>query len=261
MIKIRHMRILQSGANNGFQEGMFRNLHLLQKVPLWKKAKLSKKSELLSIPSCGLQSSTAMAASMVLRRIDRTLRAGRCVARITPLHAGFGQGTAAVQEGARSFPTTGVYEAQEKSQKLEPCEEEVNVVFVDRSGQQIPVKAKVGENVLHLAHRYEIELEGACEASLACSTCHVYVSADHRDKLPDPDESMLFFFEASACAHHVDDRIPHREEDMLDMAPLLQENSRLGCQVILSKELEGAVFTLPKITRNFYVDGHVPKPH
>ncbi|XP_069483010.1 ferredoxin-2, mitochondrial isoform X4 [Ambystoma mexicanum] len=240
MIKIRHMRILQSGANNGFQEGMFRNLHLLQKVPLWKKAKLSKKSELLSIPSCGLQSSTAMAASMVLRRIDRTLRAGRCVARITPLHAGFGQGTAAVQEGARSFPTTGVYEAQEKSQKLEPCEEEVNVVFVDRSGQQIPVKAKVGENVLHLAHRYEIELEGACEASLACSTCHVYVSADHRDKLPDPDE---------------------REEDMLDMAPLLQENSRLGCQVILSKELEGAVFTLPKITRNFYVDGHVPKPH
>ncbi|KAL7988296.1 hypothetical protein Chor_007215 [Crotalus horridus] len=81
---------------------------------------------------------------------------------------------------------------------------------------------------------------GACEASLACSTCHVYVSHDFVDKLPMPDE---------------------REEDMLDMAPLLQENSRLGCQIILSKELEGAVFTLPKITRNFYVDGHVPKPH
>lgn len=54
---------------------------------------------------------------------------------------------------------------------------------------------------------------------------------------------------------------PPREEDMLDMAPLLQENSRLGCQIVLSKELEGAAFTLPKITRNFYVDGHVPKPH
>ncbi|XP_078242732.1 ferredoxin-2, mitochondrial isoform X2 [Pogona vitticeps] len=80
----------------------------------------------------------------------------------------------------------------------------------------------------------------ACEASLACSTCHVYVSHDFLDKLPTPDE---------------------REDDMLDMAPLLQENSRLGCQIILSKELEGAEFTLPKITRNFYVDGHVPKPH
>ncbi|XP_036985013.1 ferredoxin-2, mitochondrial isoform X2 [Artibeus jamaicensis] len=81
---------------------------------------------------------------------------------------------------------------------------------------------------------------GACEASLACSTCHVYVSEDHLDLLPSPDE---------------------REDDMLDMAPLLQENSRLGCQITLTPELEGAEFTLPKITRNFYVDGHVPKPH
>ena len=52
-----------------------------------------------------------------------------------------------------------------------------------------------------------------------------------------------------------------REDDMLDMAPLIQENSRLGCQIVLTPELEGAEFTLPKITRNFYVDGHVPKPH
>ncbi|EPQ03316.1 Adrenodoxin-like protein, mitochondrial [Myotis brandtii] len=116
----------------------------------------------------------------------------------------------------------------------------VNVVFVDRSGQRIPVRGRVGDNVLHLAQRHGVDLEGACEASLACSTCHVYVSEDHLDFLPSPDE---------------------REDDMLDMAPLLQENSRLGCQIILTPELEGAEFTLPKITRNFYVDGHVPKPH
>lgn len=35
----------------------------------------------------------------------------------------------------------------------------------------------------------------------------------------------------------------------------------LGCQIILTKEMEGMVLTLPKVTRNFYVDGHVPKPH
>ena len=52
-----------------------------------------------------------------------------------------------------------------------------------------------------------------------------------------------------------------REDDMLDMASSLQENSRLGCQIILTKELEGIELTLPKTTRNFYVDGHVPKPH
>lgn len=52
-----------------------------------------------------------------------------------------------------------------------------------------------------------------------------------------------------------------REEDLLDLAPFLQETSRLGCQVILTKELDGVTVTLPKATRNFYVDGHTPQPH
>ncbi|KAM9514117.1 ferredoxin-2, mitochondrial [Guaruba guarouba] len=116
----------------------------------------------------------------------------------------------------------------------------VNVVFVDRTGREVPVQGRVGDNVLHLAQRNGLELEGACEASLACSTCHVYVSAPHFDRIPAPDE---------------------REEDLLDQAPLLQENSRLGCQILLSPALEGARFALPRLTRNFYVDGHVPKPH
>lgn len=48
---------------------------------------------------------------------------------------------------------------------------------------------------------------------------------------------------------------------MLDMAPMLQENSRLGCQIVFTPELDGIELTLPKVTRNFYVDGHVPAPH
>jgi ferredoxin len=51
------------------------------------------------------------------------------------------------------------------------------------------------------------------------------------------------------------------EEDMLDMAFGLRETSRLGCQVIVTEEMEGLVVEMPKATRNFYVDGHVPKPH
>lgn len=50
-------------------------------------------------------------------------------------------------------------------------------------------------------------MEGACEASLACTTCHVYVNSDHFDKLPASEE---------------------KEDDLLDMAPFLKENSRLG---------------------------------
>ncbi|KAM5192674.1 ferredoxin-2, mitochondrial [Mantella aurantiaca] len=144
------------------------------------------------------------------------------------------------EDGCRTFHTTAAAQSEVADPASEPCEETVDVVFVDRDGQRIPVKGKVGESVLYLAHRYAIDLEGACESSLACSTCHVYVSTEFFDQLPQPDE---------------------REDDMLDMAPLLQENSRLGCQIILAKELNGAEFTLPKVTRNFYVDGHVPKPH
>ncbi|XP_062304452.1 ferredoxin-2, mitochondrial [Osmerus eperlanus] len=135
--------------------------------------------------------------------------------------------------------SNGLYHDEGRTNAEDP-DDVVNVVYIDRSGQRIPVKAKVGDNVLYLAHKHGIELEGACEASLACSTCHVYVSGDHCEKLPEPEES---------------------EDDMLDMAPLLQENSRLGCQIVLTQELEGIELTLPKVTRNFYVDGHVPKPH
>eukprot|EP01101_Sappina_pedata_P008525 TRINITY_DN4751_c0_g1_i1.p2 TRINITY_DN4751_c0_g1~~TRINITY_DN4751_c0_g1_i1.p2 ORF type:complete len:162 (-),score=52.04 TRINITY_DN4751_c0_g1_i1:102-587(-) len=119
-------------------------------------------------------------------------------------------------------------------------EEIVNVTFIDRQGKSIPLKAKVGDNVLYLAHRHAIELEGACEASCACSTCHVYVDEDHLDLIPEPTEE---------------------EDDMLDQAPSLKSNSRLGCQIILTKEMDGIILQMPRITRNFYVDGHVPKPH
>ena len=116
----------------------------------------------------------------------------------------------------------------------------VNITYIDRENNHITVRGKVGDNVLYLAHQHKIDLEGACEASLACSTCHVYVNADFLNKLDEPLEE---------------------EEDMLDMAPFLQDNSRLGCQIVLKKELDGITVQLPKVTRNFYVDGHVPKPH
>jgi ferredoxin len=60
------------------------------------------------------------------------------------------------------------------------------------------------------------------------------------------------------------DKLPEaseEEEDMLDMAFGLTETSRLGCQIIVSKDMNGITVHMPKATRNFYVDGHVPKPH
>ncbi|CAL8082754.1 unnamed protein product [Calicophoron daubneyi] len=119
-------------------------------------------------------------------------------------------------------------------------EEIVHVNVIGRDGVKRTVTGKVGDNLMYLIRHYGIEVEGACEASLACSTCHVYIGDPFLDRLPPPVEA---------------------EEDMLDQAVFLKENSRLSCQVILTKELDGIEVTLPKATRNFYVDGHVPKPH
>lgn len=93
---------------------------------------------------------------------------------------------------------------------------------------------------MRVAQKNDVELEGACEASIACSTCHVILSPDVFDCQEEASEE---------------------EEDMLDMAFGLTETSRLGCQIIVSKTMEGSKVTLPKATRNFYVDGHVPQPH
>lgn len=119
-------------------------------------------------------------------------------------------------------------------------EDIVNVTYVDKDGNKKQVQGKVGDNLMYLAHRHEIEMEGACEASLACTTCHCYVQGEYLSKLPAPEE---------------------KEDDLLDLAPFLKDNSRLGCQIILNKELDGIEVHLPKATRNFYVDGHKPKPH
>lgn len=103
------------------------------------------------------------------------------------------------------------------------------MVFVERDGTAKEVDAPLGLSVLEIAHRHGVDIEGACEGSLACSTCHVVVDAGWFAKLAKPTED---------------------EEDMLDLAFDLQETSRLGCQIVMTAELDGLVVKLPAGTRN-----------
>ena len=80
----------------------------------------------------------------------------------------------------------------------------MNITYIDKHGKETKVRGKIGDNALYLAHRYGVEMEGACEASLACTTCHVYVLGEYLEKLLEAEE---------------------KEEDLLDMAPYLKENS------------------------------------
>ncbi|MBL9029240.1 MAG: ferredoxin family 2Fe-2S iron-sulfur cluster binding protein [Caedimonas sp.] len=103
------------------------------------------------------------------------------------------------------------------------------MTFVTPQGERIVVEAPIGLSVLEIAHQNNIDLEGACEGSLACSTCHVIVDPEWYDTLPEAQEE---------------------EEDMLDLAFGLTHTSRLGCQIIMKEELDGLVVTLPSATRN-----------
>jgi 2Fe-2S ferredoxin len=107
------------------------------------------------------------------------------------------------------------------------------MTFVDAGGARREVDAPVGLSVLDIAHRNDIDIEGACEGSLACSTCHVIIDPDDYRRLPDASED---------------------EEDMLDLAFGLTPSSRLGCQIIMTESLDGLTVTLPREIRNLLLD-------
>ena len=98
------------------------------------------------------------------------------------------------------------------------------MVFIETDGTRREVDAPVGLSILEVARRHDIDLEGACEGSLACSTCHVIVTPEWYDLLPDAAED---------------------EEDMLDLAFGLTKTSRLGCQIRMAPELDGLTVKLP----------------
>ncbi|KAI7823368.1 2Fe-2S ferredoxin-type domain-containing protein [Gamsiella multidivaricata] len=103
------------------------------------------------------------------------------------------------------------------------------VNFIMQDGEEITVQAHEGESLLDAAWANDIDIEGACEASLACSTCHLILDTESYSKLEEPTDE---------------------ENDMLDLAFGLTDTSRLGCQVLMNKELDGIVAKLPAITRN-----------
>ena len=103
------------------------------------------------------------------------------------------------------------------------------MTFIERDGTRREVDAPLGLSVLEIAHKHGVDIEGACEGSLACSTCHVIVDPAWYGRLA---------------------RATEDEEDMLDLAFGLEETSRLGCQIVMAEALDGLVVRLPAGSRN-----------
>lgn len=103
------------------------------------------------------------------------------------------------------------------------------VIFITDDNKETIVNAPEGLSILEIAHQNNIDLEGACEGSLACATCHVILEEETYEKLGTPSEA---------------------ESDMLDLAFGLTLTSRLGCQIIMTQELDGIRIRIPSMNRN-----------
>ena len=86
-------------------------------------------------------------------------------------------------------------------------------------------KIESNKTILDLSRIENLPIEGSCDGSMACSTCHVIIHKDWLGMLPKP------------C---IDER------EMLSLLPDYTENSRLGCQIVITDKLEGLRFRLPK---------------
>ncbi|XP_041051878.1 ferredoxin 1b [Carcharodon carcharias] len=127
----------------------------------------------------------------------------------------------AVNQQKRFFSLSTVSEANSRS------DEKVIVHFINRGNEKLTAVAKEGESLLDVVvnHNLDIDGFGACEGTLACSTCHVIFDKEIFENL---------------------DEISDEEMDMLDLAFGLTNTSRLGCQICLKKSLNGITVKVPK---------------
>lgn len=113
--------------------------------------------------------------------------------------------------------------------KLPELGKALHITFITKDGNQVKCEVAEGDNLMDIAQHFGLDVEGACGGSCACSTCHMIIDPDFYDAIPEPSDD---------------------ENDMLDLAFGLTETSRLGCQVIMTPELNGVRVALPAMTRN-----------
>jgi len=103
-----------------------------------------------------------------------------------------------------------------------------NITYEVGDGSKHTVPVKDGDNLLDVVINNDIDIDGfgACEGTLACSTCHIVFTEEDFAKL--------------------DDEATDEELDMLDLAYGLTDTSRLGCQVCMTKELDGITVLVPE---------------
>ncbi len=105
-------------------------------------------------------------------------------------------------------------------------EEHITIKVTDREGteHELQVPLGIGLNLMEACRSYELPVEGTCGGMALCASCHMYIESDH--ELSEASED---------------------EEDMLDQAFFVEDNSRLGCQIRISADIDGLEIKLAPV--------------
>lgn len=103
------------------------------------------------------------------------------------------------------------------------------ITVIQKDGVEKTIEAEDGWSLMEILRDAGFaEIEGACGGSMACATCHMYIHPDWEDKVTAQDNEKT-----------------EEEEDILDIAFDLHDQSRLGCQIRMSNDLDGLVIAIP----------------
>ena len=102
-------------------------------------------------------------------------------------------------------------------------ENTINIIIIDRDGgkHELEAPTDMNMNVMEVCKSYELPVEGTCGGMAMCASCQCYLESDHELEEQSDDEL-----------------------DMLDQAFFVEDNSRLGCQIPITKEIDGIVLRL-----------------
>ena len=98
------------------------------------------------------------------------------------------------------------------------------IIFYKEKGMRTEIEVQPGQTLLEVAREHDIDIEGTCEGNLACATCHLIIDKDWSSKIPQATED---------------------EREMLDLVNGLTVNSRLGCQIKVTGDLNGLIVFVP----------------
>ncbi len=95
---------------------------------------------------------------------------------------------------------------------------DITIKIKDREGvvHELQAPTDMAMNLMELCKAYELPVEGTCGGMAMCASCQCYILSDH--ELPEKEDA---------------------EEDMLDQAFYVEDNSRLGCQLPITEDLDG----------------------